>query len=901
MNRFAERFLLTLLFVSVTIVGWHALTSERIEWTFTFDANKVNYKINQIAVVGDFSNWQKWYYLQDEDHDGVWEITLPLRPGQHTYRFFINNKIWMKDPQVRDYTGPFSNSRIFVLNRPIPRLLKSEPATGSWLYQQKEKITLFFDRPLENWQIEVLLDSTVTEFSVHGNKVNVALPFLTEGEHLFLVTMRDPQTGQLALQKELLFLVNLKNQKPEAEAGATQFTRLNQKVRLNSGLSYDNDFEPLAYHWKQLRGPVKVNLKNSNSPFPEFKPSRAGHYIFELTVKDSSGAADTDKTDVWVFPEVEDSALFSVTIKDQKIKKVALVGEFNSWNPSKNLMRYDSLKKRWWTRVRLAPGQWEYKYVLNDTFWVPDPENPHRVADGWNGFNSIRTIKPNRIFEGQFVEQLVVKNNWLRIAFKRSFPADTVKTIWFSDVNNPVNRVIVKNGALEFNKSWPQGRYFYYLFLKSPTRRSSVKILLIDNRKKVQWFDFSKSPAWADTAIVYELYVRKFGVSGTFREVVKRLKDLKKMGINTLWLMPVYEGPTEHGYAPTSLFKVEKDYGTLQDYQQLIKEAHNLGMRVIFDFVANHLSDQHRFVRAASENPDSPLRKWFYWKPDGTYGYHNDWDTLVNLNFNSPWVRHYILNAALFWLNLGVDGFRCDVAWAIPHDFWKDFRRVIKTVNPNCLLVDEVLPRKPEFHDFEFDMSYDTDFYGNVLDVLNNKKPLSALPFGLKKSETNYPEGSLALRYLENHDLPRFVRLFGLKRARLLNALLFTVTGTPLIYYGQEYAMQEMRPLLKANKKSKWFDFFQKLIKFKTKEPALKWGRLKTVAIDDEQKIWWFRRIAGRDSLDVIFNFSETKKEINKLKKYTIIELGQKETKRVRTTLQIKGLDFKIIRKDGDR
>ncbi len=364
-------------------------------------------------------------------------------------------------------------------------------------------------------------------------------------------------------------------------------------------------------------------------------------------------------------------------------------------------------------------------------------------------------------------------------------------------------------------------------------------------------------------------------------------------------MLPVYQSPTEHGYAPTSLFRTSPNYGSLSEYRRLIWQAHRLGLKVVFDFVANHLSDQHRFVRAAFQNPASPLRRWFYWKPDGTWGFHNDWDTLVNLNYHNPWVWHTMLQAGLFWQSVGVDGFRCDVAWAVPHAFWKDFRRVIKPVQNKTLLLDEVLPRQAAFHDEEFDMSYDTDFYGNILDVLHGRKPLSAILLGIEKSRLNYPRGAQSLRYLENHDLPRFIEQFGPQLTRLMAVVLFTVPGTPLIYYGQEYGSREIRPYFYALHNTKWFDFYQKLIKFRTSSKALTQGRLQTVALDNKKRIWWYRRQWRSDTVDVLINLSKKCRIFENVPEGKILKIeGSKFKQKQNRTIKLEGSSFMIIQRD---
>ncbi|WP_457566736.1 alpha-amylase family glycosyl hydrolase [Caldithrix abyssi] len=873
MQRLSQIILFLLLLISLTLVILKQQISPPVKWTFIFDNSAKKYDIREIAVVGDFSDWQKWYYLKN-DGSGKWQITIPLKEGWHLYRFVINNALWVKDPMVKAYDGPYSNSKIFVSSRPIPKIEKTTPATGSWLYFALDSLRFYFNQSLDkillNFDMEIYIDSTRMQYDKkQKNMVAVPLP-LSEGEHQWQVRLIDKKKKRMVYEKEGIYFVNLKNLMPVAEAGATKIVFLNQAVRLNAGMSFDPDFEPLVrYEWRQVAG-KKVKLTEAETPFATFRANQAGRYKFRLMVRDSAGAQASDETEVIVLPAPKKRVLFSVQFNDGlRPQKVSLVGEFNNWKPEVNRMQWNSEIQKWQIAIELPPGIWEYKYVVNDSLWMPDPQNKEKVPDGWNGFNSLKRVAGNKVFEGRFYSNSEQAERQLKVAFVPDSTAQDVKFHWFSDINNPVNKLKTRANRLIFDKNWPHGNYYYYLVMEHGRNWSAPQKLLINHFEETEWMDLRKTPAWADTSVFYSLFVRKFTAQGDLKGVISELPYLKRLGVDAIWLLPVYDGPTEHGYAPTSLFTIEKDYGSLNDYRQLIAEAHRLGIKVIFDFIANHLSDQHRFVKAAAENQKSPLRSWFYWKPDGTWGYHNDWDTLVNLNFNNPWVRHYILNSALFWLNVGVDGFRCDVAWAIPHDFWKQFRRVVKEVNPQCLLLNEVLPRQWMFHDFEFDMSYDTDFYGNVLDVLRGHKPLSAIPFGMEKSVTNYPRYSQVLRYLENHDLPRFNTLFDKKTVEMMTKVLFTVPGTPLIYYGQEYYATQMRPQFKHGDNEKWFDFFKKHIKLRKQSEALKRGDFQNLLIDDGGKVWKFSRSGKEDSVEVIVNFSNTDKKVKILRNPT--------------------------------
>ncbi len=201
----------------------------------------------------------------------------------------------------------------------------------------------------------------------------------------------------------------------------------------------------------------------------------------------------------------------------------------------------------------------------------------------------------------------------------------------------------------------------------------------------------------------------------------------------------------------------------------------------------------------------------------------------------------------------------CDVAWGVPHIFWKIFRREIKREYPNLLLLDEVLPRSPDYHDFEFDMSYDTDFYGNLLDVINGRKPASAIELGLRKAVKNYPEGALSLRYLENHDLDRFISTNDFLKTKLAATLLLTVPGTPLIYYGQELGMREIRGAMPWDQtENGLFRFYQRLLNLRRQKPALQGGEWLQLDGDlGDGDVLAYVRKKGQQRILVLLNFSE--------------------------------------------
>jgi len=197
-------------------------------------------------------------------------------------------------------------------------------------------------------------------------------------------------------------------------------------------------------------------------------------------------------------------------------------------------------------------------------------------------------------------------------------------------------------------------------------------------------------------------------------------------------------------------------------------------------------------------------------------------------------------------------------AWGVPHDFWKLFRRKLKSNHPDFLLLNETLPRSPLYHDNEFDMSYDTDFYGNLLDVFRRRKPVTAIQTGIDKTNLNYPEQALSLRYIENHDMERFISQFDNTSTKLAATLIFTLPGTPLMLYGQEWGMTDRLPQMDWNSSdNSLYDFYHKLILLRRNHSCLRRGQLIKVPTNHDDKVYAYARIDDNTKFLIIMNFSQ--------------------------------------------
>ena len=231
--------------------------------------------------------------------------------------------------------------------------------------------------------------------------------------------------------------------------------------------------------------------------------------------------------------------------------------------------------------------------------------------------------------------------------------------------------------------------------------------------------------------IMYQIYVRNFSEGGTFNDVVPQLDRIHDLGVDIIWFGPIHpigkkarKGDLGSPYAISDYRAVNPEYGTLEDFKNLVKEIHAHGMKCMIDVVYNHTSPDSVLV---SEHPD-----WFYHKPDGSFGNHvGDWSDIVDLDYNNRDLWDYQIDTLKMWADI-VDGFRCDVAPMIPLEFWERARAEIAGVHPDCLWLSESI--EPEFlialremglcalSDSEifraFDVSYEYDVYGDMINYV---------------------------------------------------------------------------------------------------------------------------------------------------------------------------------------
>src|ERR1051325_2163830 len=384
--------------------------------------------------------------------------------------------------------------------------------------------------------------------------------------------------------------------------------------------------------------------------------------------------------------------------------------------------------------------------------------------------------------------------------------------------------------------------------------------------------DFSKEtaravPAWARDGVIYEIFPRTFSASGDFKGVTARLDELKTLGVNVLWLMPIHplgqekkKGSIGSPYAVRDYYAINPDYGTKEDLRSLVSEAHRRGMKVIIDIVANHTSwdsvlmkEPDFYTRDASGRiiPPEP-----------------DWADVADLNYGSARLRDYMVEMLKSWLrDYDLDGFRCDVAAFIPTDFWERARAELERVKPDILMLAEA--HEPDLLVKAFDVDYSWPLHSALTEVLMGHRPAGILRESWEEERAKFPRGSVHMRFSDNHDERRAIARFGERGALAASALVFTLDGVPMLYNGMEVgdtaesgapALFERLPILWQieQRRPEFPRFYRQMIALRKAHEALRRGELEWVRNSDEARVVSYLRRAQGEEILVAINLSNS-------------------------------------------
>jgi glycosidase len=375
----------------------------------------------------------------------------------------------------------------------------------------------------------------------------------------------------------------------------------------------------------------------------------------------------------------------------------------------------------------------------------------------------------------------------------------------------------------------------------------------------------SKSPEWLRGAVVYEIFPRNFSGPGNLDAITGRLDELKDLGVDVLWLMPIHptgikmkKGSIGSPFAVRDFYAVNPDYGTTNDFLQLVDGAHQRNLKIVMEIVAG----QTAWDSVLMAHPDYYLKdtNGMIIPPDPA------WTDVAGLNYANPEVRRYMIGMMEYWMtNFGVDGFRCDVAPNVPVDFWEEARAELEKINPQVVILADA-GAKPDLLNGAFDVDSSWALISTLDTVMNGVEPASYLEQSWEHTAQQFPAGSLHLRFTDTHEEPRAVARYGLDGALAAQVLMLTLDGVPLFYNGMEVgdATESADPALFEKMPVFWHpagraqlrDIYRDLIKLRKHYGALHAGEVAWQQNTAPDHVVSFIRRDAQDEFLVLINLA---------------------------------------------
>lgn len=378
---------------------------------------------------------------------------------------------------------------------------------------------------------------------------------------------------------------------------------------------------------------------------------------------------------------------------------------------------------------------------------------------------------------------------------------------------------------------------------------------------------------WAYNATIYEVNVRQYTPEGTFKAFEQHLPRLKDLGVDILWFMPIHpigvvnrKGTLGSYYSVKDYYGINPEFGTLDDFKALVSKAHELGMKVIIDIVANHTSHDAVLI---TEHPD-----WYVRDSSGNVVSPFDWTDVAKLDYSKPELRRYMIDMLKYWVKeIDLDGFCCDVAAEVPTDFWNEARAELNKVGKPIFMLAEA--ETPELQKYAFDADYAWEFHHIMNGIAQGKKSVVDLEQYLLKKAATYPKNTIKMNFITNHDEnswngTEFERMGD--AVKTMAALTFVIDGMPLIYTGQEVGLNHRLQFFEKDMVD-WTDdkgltdFYKKVTALKKSAKVLNAAeqgadifRITTTA---DSSVFAFTRENETQKLFAIFNLSAKEQAFN--------------------------------------
>lgn len=378
---------------------------------------------------------------------------------------------------------------------------------------------------------------------------------------------------------------------------------------------------------------------------------------------------------------------------------------------------------------------------------------------------------------------------------------------------------------------------------------------------------------WTKDAVIYEVNVRQYTQEGTFNAFAEHLQTLKDMGITTLWFMPIHPisetnraGTLGSYYSITDYRAVNPEFGTAEDFKALVDKAHDMGFKVMLDWVANHTGWDCAWI---DEHPE-----WYTQDDSGNIisPENMGWPDVADLNYDNMELQAEMIECMKYWVQeYDIDGFRCDYATGVPQEFWEDARTALEEIKPVYMLAEDEL--KESLLDKAFDFNYNLNLYDAMCAVAKDSKRANVLKLYIP---TDFPDGTYTLNFMDNHDKNSYERTimeaFGEESMAAMFSFLYTIPGVPLIYTGDEIGLDHAIAFMEKdtiNWESSEYDYrplLAELSNIKSTNPALYngnyGGQINYYDFDNKNIMSFYREKEG-NTVKCIFNLSKREQTID--------------------------------------
>ena len=453
-----------------------------------------------------------------------------------------------------------------------------------------------------------------------------------------------------------------------------------------------------------------------------------------------------------------------------------------------------------------------------------------------------------------------------------------------------------------------QGEKVYYGNYEFDKECITNRDRMFDCPQNLREEEMFEVPQWAANKVVYQIFPSRFATTqpvdkelwykapitpmddlhGNLRGIIEHLDYIKDLGIDVVYLTPIFKSNSCHKYDTIDYYQVDPSFGTTEDLKELVQKSHERGMKVVLDAVYNHTGREFfAFQDILEKGEKSKYLDWYFideLPPRGEwgeipnfkcFGYYGG---MPKLNLKNPEVEKYITDVACYWIKeCDIDGWRLDVGDEISHFFWKNFRKAIKAVKKDMLIIGEIWHYAGDFLEGdEWDTVMNYPFYLNLIDLLADEK-INVSQFvqnlGYLKGRLNKKCYPLMWNLIDSHDTARFLHLChdNKKKQHLAAAFQLLMPGMPMVYYGDEYAMPgandpDCRRGMYWDEEyqdKEMYNWYKKLMQIRKAHACIVGGEMiETITNDDEDTIVMIRK-NGEETIAMLFNCGNSAKEFN--------------------------------------